>query len=148
MATQKLPFLTAYDPSDRSSDIKCDDPSLAQQQFKDEVDINSLLDKFKVTGRMPEAVRLPAYGDFSGVSDYQSAMNALLSAQDSFMSLPASIRDRFLNSPQRYLEFCTDPKNADELVSLGLAQKADLPLPAKPAVPAAGPAAPIEEPKT
>lgn len=113
-------FQHAYSVPVRTSDLECLDPSLAQQSFKDDVDINVLLERFRVTGVMPQGVRLPQYGDFTGVSDFSSAMSAVVSAQDSFMQLPASIRSRFGNSPQAFLEFCSDPANKDELVKLGL----------------------------
>lgn len=122
MATKSSLFATQYDePKDVS--LNCLDPSLTQQNFKDEVDINVLLERFKVTGAIPAGVRLPQYGDFSTVSDYRTALDAVNSARNAFMDLPAKIRDRFSNDPQRYLEFCSDPKNSDELISLGLATK-------------------------
>lgn len=113
-------FKHAYSESFRGSDLECKDPSLTQQQFKDDVDINVLLERFQVTGQLPSGVRLPTYGDFSGVSDFSSAMSAVVQAQDSFMQLPASIRSRFGNSPQAFLEFCSDPSNKDEIIKLGL----------------------------
>lgn len=122
MATKSLVFATQYDEP-KSVVLECKDPSLTQQSFKDEVDINVLLERFKVTGAVPQGIRLPQYGDFSGVSDYRSALDAVNAARHSFMDLPAKIRDKFANDPQRFLEFCSDPKNADELISMGLATK-------------------------
>lgn len=114
-------FRHAYSEPCRDSDIECKDPSLAQQSFKDEVDINYLLEKFKVTGQLPQGVRLPTYGDFTGVSDYRSALDAINAARDAFMAMPADVRSRFQNDPQKFLEFCSDPKNLDEARRLGLA---------------------------
>jgi len=118
----KLTFRTQFDERVPVVTL-CPEPSLAQQSFKDEVDINFLLEKFKVTGSMPTGVRLPSYGDFTGVSDYQTAMNAINVARDEFMRLPAEVRSTFSNDPQRFLEFCSDPKNSDKLVEMGLATK-------------------------
>lgn len=120
MATSNPVFRTPWSPRVAVT-VKCEEPSLAQQNFKDEVDINHLLEKFKVTGQLPPAVRLPSYGDFTGVNDYQSAMNALNTARDAFMELPAQMRSEFGNDPQKFLEYCSDPKNADDLVKRGLA---------------------------
>lgn len=136
MATTKpISFFTPYDrtPAVR---LECKDPSLAQQHFKDEVDINVLLEKFKVTGQMPSGLRLPTYGDFTGINDYQTALNALNLARDEFMRVPATIRARFGNSPQAFMEFCSDPANAEELQRLGLSDKQQAASP-----PAAGTAA-------
>jgi len=114
-------FQHAYSKPCRASDLDCKDPSLAQQSFKDEVDINVLLERFKVTGQMPSGVRLPEYGDFTGLTDFQSAMSVLLQAQNEFMKLPADVRARFGNSPQAFMEFCNDKANLPELRKMGLA---------------------------
>ena len=45
-----MEFQNAYSESFRGSDLECLDPSLAQQSFKDDADINVMLEKFKVTG--------------------------------------------------------------------------------------------------
>lgn len=128
-----MDFQHAYSVPFRGSDLECLDPSLAQQSFKDEVDINLLLEKFKVTGQLPPGVRLPQYGDFTGVSDYASAMKVVLRAQDDFMKLPAEIRSRFGNDPQAFLDFCSDKENLPELRRMGLAPEAVVD-PAKPDV--------------
>ena len=114
-------FRHAYSESVRSSDIECNDPSLAQQGFKDDTDINVLLERFKVTGQMPQSVVLPTYGDFSGVVDFRTANDAINRARNAFMDLPADVRSRFSNDPQIFLEFCSNPDNKDELVRLKLA---------------------------
>ena len=116
-----MQFKHAYSESFRGSDLSCPEPTLAQQQFKDDVDINVLLERFKVTGQLPQGVVLPSYGDFSGISDYRTAREAIRRAENSFMDLPANIRARFQNDPQAFLEFCTDEKNLPELREMGLA---------------------------
>ena len=60
-----MEFQHAYSEPFRGSDLECKDPSLAQQQFKDDVDINVLLERFKVTGVMPQGVVMPSYGVIS-----------------------------------------------------------------------------------
>lgn len=119
-----MKFQHAYSDSIRTSDLVCDDPSLAQQQFKDDADINVLLERFKVTGQLPQGVVLPSYGDFSTVVDFRSANDAIRRARDSFMELPAALRARFQNDPQVFLEFCSDKANLPELRKLGLAPEA------------------------
>lgn len=122
-----ISFQHAYSEPVRTSDLSCSDPSLTQQGFRDDCDINVLLERFKVTGQMPGSLRLPEYGDFSGITDFRGAMDAVLGAQSQFLQLPAKVRDRFQNSPQAFMEFMANPTNADEMRSLGI-------LPAKPAV--------------
>lgn len=100
--------------------LKCEDPSLAQQHMKDECDINTIVERFGVTGELPTAPLPPQYGDFSGVTDYHSAMNAVLAAEQSFMALPAKIRARFDHDPNALLQFLNNEQNRDEAIQLGL----------------------------
>lgn len=80
--------------------------SQAQQHFKEECDINTIVERFGITGEMPQVQNLPAYGDYTGIFDFQTAMNAIRQAEEDFMAYPAKIRARFDNNPQRFLEFC------------------------------------------
>jgi len=95
-------------------------PSRTQQQFRAECDINNILERFNITGQLPAGSVQPQYGDFSGVTDYQSALNAVMAAQDSFLALPAKIRSRFQNDPALFVEFASDEANKDEMKALGL----------------------------
>lgn len=99
----------------------CEDPSLAIQSQKAEADINNIVRNFGVTGRLPQAVRLPMYGDFHGVSDYRSAVEAVREAEASFMAIPAKVRAEFNNDPQAFADFCLDPNNLKQLQEWGLA---------------------------
>jgi len=94
--------------------------SRTQQSFRDECDINNILRKFNVTGELPLGSVQPQYGDFSGITDYQSALNAVMEAQDSFLALPAKVRARFQNDPAFFVEFASDEANKDEMKALGL----------------------------
>ena len=100
--------------------LKCEDPSLAQQHMKDECDINVIVERFGVTGQLPVAPLEPTYGDFSGVSDYHSAMNAIRASEEAFMALPAKIRAKFDHDPNALLEFLQNETNRDEAIELGL----------------------------
>lgn len=97
--------------------------TMTQQSLSDETDINNIVRKFGLTGELPDDFRAPQYGDFSDVTDFQTAMNAVREAQVSFMEMPADLRYRFANDPQRLLEFLADDKNRAEADALGLLQK-------------------------
>lgn len=120
--------------------LMCLDDSRTKQSFAEECDINTIVRRFNLTGQLPSNVRAPTYGDFEEVFDYHSAMNAILEAERSFMMMPAEVRDRFGNDPQRFLEFVNDDHNRDEAVKLGLVlpQAAQLASEAPPASGAAG----------
>lgn len=83
-------------------------PSMTQQQFKEECDINEIVRRFGLTGQMPDDVRIPVSGDFTGISDFKQAMDAVVSAQEEFMRLPAELRERFRNDPQELIAFVSD----------------------------------------
>lgn len=110
------------------------DVRMAQQSFKDEVDINNIMAKYdrqdaidllkaQVTGR---------YVDLASYGDYHAACNKVLAADAAFLELPAKIRNIFDNDPAKFLEFVHDPKNSEKAVEIGLA---------------AAPKQPKEEPK-
>ena len=121
----KTPFLRTpynYDTNAASNEsaLHCEDASLAQQHFKDETDINNILRQFNITGLLPEAPLSPRYGDFTGIVDYHTALNAVIAAEDGFMALPADLRARFQNDPEQLIEFLNDESNKDEAIKLGL----------------------------
>lgn len=94
--------------------------SLTIQSQAEDADINVLMKRYGLTGKMPENPYVPTYGDFSQVTDYRSALDALRNADEAFMQIPADVRARFNNDPQRYLEFASDENNWAEMHKLGL----------------------------
>lgn len=98
-----------------------EEPSMTIQSEKDSCDINKILSKFNKTGVMSNvSTAMPQQGDFTDVVDYQSALNQVIAAQESFMTLPAQLRKRFANDPGQLLSFLEDPENRSEAISLGL----------------------------
>lgn len=98
--------------------------SMTQQQFMDECDINNIMAKYRVTGILPQiASDLAAYGDFSDVGDYRSALESLSEADSAFMALPATVRRDFDNNPALLLDFLNrldDDAVFDKAASYGL----------------------------
>ena len=125
MKERKVPFLrTPYNYDvDKVSDetgLSCPELTLAQQNFKDECDINHIVRQFGLTGELPGKPLSPQYGDFTGVLDYHSAVNAVLAVQDDFMELPAQLRSRFSNDPAELIDFLSNEENREEAIKLGL----------------------------
>lgn len=112
--------------SDRTA-LVCKDKTLAQQHYKDECDINTIADRFGLSGEMPQVLHLPTSGDFTGIFDFTSAMLAHNKAVQGFMELPARIRARFRNDPQELIDFMANPDNHDEAEFLGLVNKRTIP---------------------
>jgi len=107
------------------SGLRCEDASRTQQHFKDETDINNILRQFNITGQLPTKAITPQYGDFTGIGDYHGALNAVIAAENEFMTLPATLRARFDNDPQELIEFLNNPENKEEALKLGLLNKAE-----------------------
>lgn len=120
----RTPYNYDTDAASNESGLACEEPSLAQQHFKEECDINTILQKFNITGLLPEAPLSPRYGDFSGIGDYHSALNRVMAAREEFGALPAQIRARFDNDPSKLIEFLQDENNRPEAEELGLVEKA------------------------
>jgi len=125
MSKDKLPFVRNpynYDMAlvSQETGLECKDPSLAQQHMKDECDINVIVERFGVTGRVPVTPIEPSYGDFSGVGDYHTALNKLRAADEAFMALPAKVRAKFDNDPNALLQFLQNEENRDEAIQIGL----------------------------
>ena len=119
------PFLRTpynYDTiaASNESGLHCEDATLAQQQFKDECDINNIMEKFGMTGLLPQAPLEATYGDFSGVYDYHTALNAIIASEEQFDALPAQLRSRFDNDPSKLIVFIEDEANRPEAEKLGL----------------------------
>jgi len=98
-------------------------PSMTVQAQAEDVDINVIMKRFGVTGRMPEGIEPLGYGDFSEIRDFRSAHHAVMEARERFEAMPWDVRARFMNDPQKFLEFCSNRDNLAELRAMGLAVK-------------------------
>lgn len=120
----RSPYNYDADAVSRETGLVCDpDEAVVQQSFAEECDINTIVRRFGLTGELPSNVAMPQSGDFTGVTDFQSAMNVVRAAQEAFMELPGDVRYRFANDPQRVLDFLADGANRDEAIKLGLVVK-------------------------
>jgi len=96
------------------------DSPFTKQSFKDECDINTIMAQYQFTGELPNLnERAPQYLDATNF-DFAVAMNEIAEAQSLFQDLPSSIRNKFENSPAKFLEFCSQEKNRPELDEMGL----------------------------
>ena len=116
-------FHTAYDPPPQV-DYSNDEPSLTQQSFADECDINNIVARYVTTGVLGDPLSVPTnspqYGDFTSVADFHVAQTIIAEATQMFDLLPASIRKRFENDPAQLLAFMEDDSNREEAIKLGL----------------------------
>ena len=97
-------------------------PTLTKQSFAADCNVNNVVAKYASLGVLnhlnPEK---PRYIDCVSVPDYQASLDIIQRATDQFVALPAKIRAHFANDPAEFLQFCSDPANAQALVKMGLA---------------------------
>lgn len=109
----------------KDGSIACDtinnEPSMTQQQYADECDINHLMNRYMRTGELPVHKKTGYFVDVSETPEsYHAAMQTVLDAQTAFDLLPAQTRSKFENDPSQLLGFLQDSKNKDEAIKLGL----------------------------
>ena len=119
----KPSFFTAYEPPPQVNYDNIE-PSLTQQHFADECDINNIVEKYMLTGILGDPLASgsvePQFGDFTTVADFHSAQNIIAQATQSFDLLSAALRKRFENDPAKLLAFLEDDSNREEAIKLGL----------------------------
>ncbi len=104
-------------------------PSMTQQHFKDECDINNILKSYRGKLPLPEE---PAYFMDCTVTDLQSAYEVAESIGARFDSLSSDVRARFNNNPLELLEFVHNADNQTAAIELGLLPKPVEPTPVEP----------------
>lgn len=128
-------FNTGYNMDNDSislqSGLICSDDSLAIQSAEEESNINTIVRRFGISGELPNNIRMPQSGDFTGLPDFHAAMNIVRQAQEEFLKVPAELRARFNNDPARFMAFVEDGSNYEEALKLGLVN-------ARPVVPPSG----------
>lgn len=122
MSNKEIKFRTAYGPKVVVG-LDCGDEVLTKQCFVAECDVNNIVRKWLISGELPLHGNGGYYGDFADIGDYQSAVNAVMDAEDAFMNLPARVRAEFENDPAKLLNFLQDPSNVDKAVELGLVER-------------------------
>ena len=114
-----MTFKTRFSQSERVVSPVGVEP--AQQQFKDDADINSIMRRFHKTGAIDHvAAHQPRYG-FANSQTLHEAMNIVAQADSMFADLPSPLKRKFNGNPAELLEFVQDPANEAEAKELGLA---------------------------
>lgn len=119
----KLPFFTRYSVPP-SPAIEFIEPSLTEQHFKDECDINNIVARYEATGVMPSGTAQPLFGDFAEFpTDLLSSQKFFDDAEERFMQLPAAVRKEFNNSPLELLQALQTEGNRQRFIDLGLIER-------------------------
>lgn len=125
----RTPYNYNMDAASEETGLSCPEPTKTQQQFAEEVDINTIIERFGINQELPTNQATPLQGDFTTVTDYQSAQNLILQAQTAFMAMPADVRKEFNNDAGAFLDFVSDPQNKDKAKALGLLVPDPVPAP-------------------
>lgn len=100
--------------------LDCGDQLITKQSHKKECDIYNILNQFQKTGIFTHINnQQPLYTDLPSDIDYQQSLNLTISANSTFATLPASVRDHFHNDPQRFLAAFHDPAQTEYLRESG-----------------------------
>lgn len=122
---QKLKCRTAYTARDEENvGIVNNQPSMTQQHFKQESDVNYIVAQYVKTGVMENVSgESPVYGDISAFDtnfDLRRAYEAVGAAEEGFMKLPSEIRKKLDNDPSLLVSWLSDEANKAEAVKYGL----------------------------
>jgi len=98
---------TAKELSDLTA-VNTGSESRVQQHFRDEVDINTIVRRFGVSGSWPVTAQTGVYGDFSGITDFETAVEKIEGVRERFSKLPAHLRERFDNSPAKLIKLANE----------------------------------------
>lgn len=126
----KTKFKTAYvgDNQNHRTPFNTIGHSRTKQAPHAECDINQIMAQYQKTGVIEHLNEHQGdYSDFLSAPDYHTALNQILEAQSAFDTLPSNLRNRFTNDPAQFLDFVQNPANAEELISLGLANPVTTP---------------------
>lgn len=114
-----MKFNTRYNPP-VSPSLAFDKPSMTDRSFKDECDINKIVERCMRVG-WPEDPGTAQYGDFANMpGTLQEAYDLFHDAEEKFAALPSDLRKVFDNDPAQFLMSFQDPAKKDLLVAHGL----------------------------
>lgn len=110
-----------------ASILACLDPSLTQQHFTDDANINVIAARFGITDIPLHALDPNLFRDTTNDPELRDVLDAQHTAREYFMALPAKMRRRFHDSPQELWDYVNDPENHEEAIRLGILAKAPTP---------------------
>jgi len=97
----KTPYNHDRDVEAKRTALYCKDPSLTDQSFIEDADINTIINRAMRTGEMP--VQLPPqYGDPGERLNMHDMYTRIAENNATFYKLPARIRNEYLNDPSRW----------------------------------------------
>lgn len=131
--------------SDRTGTL-CREESMTKQEFRDEVDINTIINRFLKTGEPPPMPLPEHFVDITSRLSFKEISEELAAANAAFYKLPARIREQSNNSPSTWADNVAKAirkRDGEALQELGLSIDVRAPEePDQPATPSGGTPAP------
>ena len=101
---------------------------MTQQHFKEQCDINRILDAYKVKARamgVSVAELMPKLGseqflDVSNLDDYLTSQNRIAQVNQMFEALPAEVRRSYNDNPANFVAALGDSRNYRKFADLGI----------------------------
>lgn len=99
-------FRTAYDHGNIRVPVIFKNPSRTKQEFKEQCDVNRIVENFTRTGQLTNYQEAQAkFLDLASLPvSYHDALNLVLSARDAFAELPAAARAEYGNDVNIFLQ--------------------------------------------
>lgn len=119
---------------ERPFSFVCLGESKTKQSFKKECDINVIMAKYQKTGALSHVNQFAGDYDFAPAISYLEAHALIEQADEMFVALPSTLRNKFDNDPSKFLAFVQDEGNSDEMRELGLLKVDEKPVPAEPVI--------------
>lgn len=118
----KTPYNHDRDAEAARTALYCKDVTLTDQSFKEEADINVIIERLKQGAEIP--VTLPEhFGDQSMIPTWLETQNRIAENNKTFYNLDPDVRSEFLNDPARWADHVKkqlQEGNLPELDRMGL----------------------------
>lgn len=100
--------------------IHFDGAGRTKQTFKDECDINKIMEKYQTTGAISHVANTQNNYGFADSITFTESMQIVSEGNRMFLELPSSIRSKFRHDPAEFLAYVQDPSNTAGMAELGL----------------------------
>lgn len=103
--------------------LRCEDPSLTKQEFKDESDMNVIIERLLRGADLATPVLPEHFGDMTGRKTYFQMQTQIAEANETFYALPAKTREKFSNNAAIWADAvvaAVEAGNRDALIEMGL----------------------------
>lgn len=101
--------------------IDCSSPKLTDQSFKNQCDVNIIMENYAKTGMLSHVTTItPTFTDNTLVPSLEDAFNIVNRAEEAFSELPPAIRKLMDNNPSNLELFIQNPDNQEILVKHGV----------------------------